>query len=281
MSPYTPIHQPPADPPEPYGWWGLGWDVPDPLSVVDLLAAGNFDARTAATLWLAIESRASISVAAEPSGAGKTTTLTALCDFLPPDTVPIYLRGAQETFDWQARADPARSYLLCNEISPHLPVYLWGAGVGRLFAAAEAGFGFGATMHARSATAVVATLSDPPLGISPRALARLDLVLTLAVEWRAAGPRRRLDALTLLRRDGDDTLAPVALVRWDAARGGFVHHPDPPPPGLAHRVGLAPDTFSAARDERAAFLTALLARGVRDRAAVRQELAAFRDGATP
>jgi hypothetical protein len=58
--------QPPRDDAEPYGWWGFGWDVPDPLSMVDLVAAGNVDARAAALLWLLIEARASIVVAADP-----------------------------------------------------------------------------------------------------------------------------------------------------------------------------------------------------------------------
>lgn len=266
---------------EPYGWWGLGWDVPDPLSIVDLLAAGNFDARTAAILWLAIESRASLIIAAHPASAGKTTTLTALSDFLPPDTTRIYLRGGQETFAWQGHADPARSYLLCNEISPHLPVYLWGMGVTRLFAAVEDGFGFGATMHADSVAEVVATLLNLPLSVTPRAIAHLELILTLAVDRAGDSPRRHLDTLTLLRRDGSGSLAPVALARWDATRGVFAHHPDPPPPGLTRRVGLTSAAYAAARDERAAVLTALLARGVRDRAGVRHALAAYRRGTTP
>lgn len=135
----------PRDDDEHYGWWGFGWEVPRPLSVIDLIAAGNFDARTAALLWLLIESRASIIVAADPSGAGKTTTLTALGDFLPPDTARIYLRGWNETFDFVDTADPARSYLLCNEISAHLPIYLWGRKVLQLFDARGRGFAFGAT----------------------------------------------------------------------------------------------------------------------------------------
>jgi hypothetical protein len=110
----------------------------DRSPIVELLDAGSFDARTAATLWLLIEARASIIVAAGPSAAGKTTTLSALADFLPPAVERRYLRGGNETFGWRATAHPARTYLLCNEISPHLPVYLWGIQVGRLFAAAEA-----------------------------------------------------------------------------------------------------------------------------------------------
>ena len=262
---------------EPDGWWGFGWEVPDPLTVVDLIKAGNFDAQTAALLWLLIEARASIVVAADPPGAGKTTTLAALADFLPVGTGRIYLRGWNETFDWLGTADPARSYVLCNEISSHLPVYLWGRKVGQLFAAVEAGFGFGATMHADTPQEVVATLEGYPLSIPRRAIARLDLILTLAVEYHDRRPRRRLDALTLLRRDdtGDD-YDPVVLAHWDHARDAVAHLPGPPPPALTLRTGHTAASFTEEQSRRAAFLADLAARGVRSRAEVRPALAAYR-----
>jgi energy-coupling factor transporter ATP-binding protein EcfA2 len=262
---------------EPYGWWGYGWHEPAPLSVVELLARGTFDARVAATLWLLLEARASLVVAAGPPGAGKTTTLTALADFLPPDTARLYLRGWSETFAFLGEADPRRSFLLCNEISPHLPVYLWGRKVAQLFAAVAAGYGLGATLHADSLDEVVATLESPPLGVPRRAIARLDLVLTLAVDYAARRPRRHLDALHLLRRDGaGDDLDPVALAHWDPARDAIVHRDDPPPDGLLRRTGLTADAFARERARRAAFLADLAARGVRAVADARRALAGYR-----
>lgn len=261
---------------EPAGWWGLGWDVPDPLSIVDLIAAGNFDARTAALLWLLIEARASIVVAADPPGAGKTTTLTALGDFLPPDVARFYLRGWQETFDFAATADPARSYILCNEISAHLPVYLWGRKVPQLFAALGAGFAFGATMHADEPGEVVGILAGYPLYVPLPAIARLDLIMTLAVEYVARRPRRRLDRLVLLRRSGaGDDLDPVDLAWWDDATGGVVGFAGAPPPGLLRRTGLTGEAFAAAWSRRANFLADLAGRERQDRAIVRQLIANF------
>jgi hypothetical protein len=268
--------QSPDDNSEPDGWWGFGWEVPDPLTVVDLITAGNFDAQTAALLWLLIEARASIIVAADPPGAGKTTTLTALSDFLPPATERIYLRGWNETFDWLGTADPAGSYILCNEISSHLPVYLWGRKVEQLFATVETGFGFGATMHADTSQEVVAILEGYPLYLPRRAVARLDLILTLAVEYHARRPRRRLDALTLLRRDGTgDDYDPEVLAHWDHAREAVAHLPGPPPPALTLRPVHIPASFTEEQSRRAAFLADLVAHGIRARADVRQALAAY------
>lgn len=262
---------------EPYGWWGYQWRAPEPLSVVALIEAGTLDARTAATLWLALERRASLVVAAQAPHAGKTTTLTALADFLPPATRRVYLRGWGETFAFLGDADPAASYLLCNEISAHLPVYLWGPKVGRLFAAVAAGYGLGTTMHADTLAELAATLAEPALGVPRAAVARLDFLLVLAVDYVERRPRRRLHTLELLRRDGaGGDFDPATLVYWDAARGGFVHAPDPPPPGLLRRAGLPAGEFVAERERRAAFLADLASRGERAVHAVRRALAAYR-----
>lgn len=264
------------DPAEPYGWWGYPWAAPEPLSVVQLITAGNFDARTAATLWLLIERRASLIVAAEAPGAGKTTTLTALSDFLPPGTRRLHLRGWAETFAFVGEADPDHSYILCNEISAHLPVYLWGRNVGRLFAAVAAGYGMGATMHAESLEEVVGALEGYPLGVPRAAIARVALVMLLAVDYIDRRPRRRLDALWLLRRAGvGDDLDPVPLAWWDAERGSVAHAIDLPP-GLPRRAGLSAAAFADERDRRAAFLGDLAERGVYSAEAVRLALAAYR-----
>src|SRR5215203_1943318 len=69
---------------EPFGWWGWHWQPPVPLSVIQLIEARSFDVKLMALLWSLLARRASIIVGAEPPMAGKTTTLTALIDFLPP-----------------------------------------------------------------------------------------------------------------------------------------------------------------------------------------------------
>lgn len=261
---------------EPYGWWGLGWDVPSPLSVLDLIAAGNFDAETAALLWLLVEARASIVVAAHPPGAGKTTTLTALSDFLPAGTARIYLRGWNETFAFAGTADPATSYILCNEISSHLPVYLWGRKVEQLFAAVASGFSFGATMHADSPEEVVAILAGYPLYLPIETIAHLDAVLTLAVDYTARRPHRRLDALSLLRRERDSaTIRFDTMAWWDMSRSAVAHAPLTAPSALLRRLGLDRAALAAEQARRATYLRALLADGALARTAVRQRLATY------
>lgn len=271
---------PPLDrvaPREPYGWWGNALLAPEPRSIVQLIDAGCLDARVAALLWLLLERRASLIVAAAAPGAGKTTTLTALADFLPPDTRRLYLRGWAETFAFVGEADPRRSYILCNEISAHLPVYLWGRDVARLFAAVAEGYGMGTTLHADSLEEVVALLEAHPLGVPRDAIAHVDLVLTLVVDYIDRRPRRRLDALWLLRRGGvGDDLDPVRLAWWDAGRGALAHVGDiEPPGGLLRRTGLRAGTFTAELARRATFLCDLSAREVRSPEALRRALASY------
>ena len=85
-----------------------GWTFrpvpPEPRSIVELITTGTLDAELAATLWVLVEGRVPIVVAARDQGAGKTTVLTPLLDFLPPGTRRVELAGAAETFDWLPQA---------------------------------------------------------------------------------------------------------------------------------------------------------------------------------
>lgn len=164
---------------EPFGWWGYHWTPPEPRSLVWLMQAGALDARLAAFLSFAVELRRTIVVVAEPQEAGKTTLLTALLDFRQPETEPIYLRGWYERFSFLDTVPPDRAYLLCNEISEHLPTYLWGQGVRRIFEAGMAGYAFVTTMHASSASDAIDLLLRYPLEVPAEHIPTIDLVITL------------------------------------------------------------------------------------------------------
>jgi type IV secretory pathway ATPase VirB11/archaellum biosynthesis ATPase len=77
----------------PTSWWGWNWDPPVPMSVLELVEAGNFDSRVAAMFWVAMERGASMIVAADPPHSGKTTTVSALLTFTRPDTLVYFTRG--------------------------------------------------------------------------------------------------------------------------------------------------------------------------------------------
>src|SRR3990172_9900501 len=50
---------------QPVSWWGWHWEPPVPLSIVQILRAGNMPPPPAAGFWLALERGASLIVAAD------------------------------------------------------------------------------------------------------------------------------------------------------------------------------------------------------------------------
>jgi type IV secretory pathway ATPase VirB11/archaellum biosynthesis ATPase len=144
-----------------------------------------------------LEHRASIIIAAEPPLAGKTTILTALIDFLRPQVQRLYLRGWSEDYDFVGSVEPGQCYLLVNEMSDHLPVYMWGRPAMRLFELLPLGFGMAATMHADTAEEVVGILTQE-LRIPRPLIGNLAMVLNLRVIHRGQqndGVIRRTNAV--------------------------------------------------------------------------------------
>ena len=168
---------------EPFGWWGYHWTPPEPRSLIWLIERGVIETQAAAFLSLAIEGRASLIVVAEPHEAGKTTLLTALIDFLPADARRIYLRGWYEQFTFLDSIPPDTGFVLCNEISAHLPAYLWGRGVRRIFDAAHAGYPLATTMHATSGADALRQLTSYPLEVPEEQLTAIDLIVTIGVGY--------------------------------------------------------------------------------------------------
>ena len=189
---------------EPFGWWGYHRTPPEPRSIVWLMQQGAIDARLSAFLSLAVELRRSLIVIAEPHEAGKTTLLTALLDFLPDDVQPVYLRGWYERFAFLRVVPPERAYVLCNEISAHLPTYLWGHGVRRIFESAELGYPLATTMHASSAADAFAQLAAFPLEAPVTQLAAIDLVVSIGVGYVNNRLQRRVTRVERVRPAAPD-----------------------------------------------------------------------------
>ncbi|MCA9881034.1 MAG: hypothetical protein KC442_24715 [Thermomicrobiales bacterium] len=175
----------------PFSWWGSGPAPASPLTLPELLGNGTLALEEAAILWAALAQRRSLTVIGGPSGLGKTTLLHALLPALPRETHRVYLRGCYETFAFlsDSRLSPDRCVLLANEISPHLPVYLWGTAVQRTLEARSRGYPLLATAHGRSVTEFVASLTGSPLRVPAPLVASFDL-LALVEPSSSQGGRR-------------------------------------------------------------------------------------------
>jgi hypothetical protein len=281
------------------GRWAIRHVPPTPRSIVELIRAGTLDAELAATLWILIEGRVPVVVAAREGKIGKSTLLGALLDFLPPGVQTRELAGAMETFDWlpQApelgwrrrtlpfRADPSppirpdNTVLLIPELSDHLPTYTWGAEARIAIRAASIGYGLAATIHADSLEEVLEELRRPPVGLADDELSRLGLVLILR---RAGNGLRRVVAVHYVRPTARDEhghvqrLGPAVLATWDANHDSFEHFAWGVTPELAMRVDRKPGDFEVEVERRRDYLAGLAEAGIVDVAEVRAAIDGYR-----
>ena len=282
----------------PEGWWGYHWVPPRPMSAVELMATPTFDTRLMATLWAVVARRRSVMLSSEAPQAGKTTALSALVDFLPEDTTGIFVRGWWEEYDWLDEIEPGTGYLLINEMSDHLPIYVWGRAARGALVLAGKGWGLGATMHADSLPEALATLRTD-LGATDADLAGLTIYLQYSAYATPSGMYRRVEEAWHLRLDGSDALAPVRLGAIAGDRSprltGAQRLPAPPMLAsdggrltqpfehdaegyavLASTLGLTAEAFEDELAERGAFLEALAERGVCDPPSVAHAIREFR-----
>ena len=270
----------------PEGWWGYHWAPPRPMSAVELIGTPTVDSRLMAMLWAVVSRRRSVMLSSEAPQAGKTTALSALVDFLPDDTTGIFVRGWWEEYEWLDEIEPGKGYLLINEMSDHLPIYVWGRAARGALMLAGKGWGLGATMHADSLPEAVEALQRQ-LGASDQDLAGLTIYLQYSAYLTPSGMYRRVEEAWHLRLDETGRLAPVRLGAIEGERsprmtgaqrlpappmlpddGGrtvrpFVHDPDAYAV-LAASLGMEAGALERELDERAAFLESLAARGVCD-----------------
>jgi hypothetical protein len=244
----------------PTSWWGWHWEPPTPLSVVQLIQAGNMDTRLAALLWVAMERGASLIVAADPPSSGKTTTLSALMAFAPPDTAVYFTRGVGEAFALPPVSRSYHTYLLVNEMSDHIPVYTWGDDARRVFELLVQGYRLGTTMHADTVQGVLDQL-EGDLQIPKTHVANLTLIMPLYI-GRGYGVVRRVQEVVLLRPNGDAYMLSV-IATWDQDDDTFhLFTDDEGRQSLAAWTGLTPEELDAQIEARSGFLQTLLTTGI-------------------
>lgn len=197
----------------PTSWWGWNWDPPIPMSVLELVEAGNFDTRVAAMFWVAMERGASMIVAADPPHSGKTTTVSALLTFTPPDTMVYFTRGVGEPFALPPVSDSYHTYILVNETSDHIPVYTWDDNARRVFELMSQGYRVATTMHDVTAEGALGQL-ERDLSVPKSHLAHLTFVVPMFIGRGPSGTVRRVEEVAFVQAK-DDSYRLMRLVVWD------------------------------------------------------------------
>jgi hypothetical protein len=280
--------------------------APPRRSIVELISTGVLDADLAALAWILVEARLPLIVGGLHQGAGKTTVLEALLDFLPPTTRRIDLAGDAEDFAWLPEAEAlgwtrgtpaampaipvsaASTVLVASEISEHLPIYTWGRAARTLVRAATIGYGVAATLHADRLEDVHALLRGRPVGLSDDELTYLGLVLIVRAGRGPDGHiRRRVVAAHYARPVGRDEhghtqrLPPAVLAARADASDRLDHFAWGVMPELAIRLGRKAGDLERDQAERSAILAGLAADGAVDLGTVRAAVAARRASARP
>lgn len=300
---------------DPGGRWRGDPRSPTPHSIVEAVRDGTLDASLAGLLWLLVEARVPLFVAAGPSGTGKSTLLHALLDFLPPGTRLQELAGYAEDFAWLPEAaalgwrphgfagvagpahrdseddpavavDPATTVLLVHELSDHVPIYTWGEPARIAVRALSLGYGMAATIHADSLEEVLDELASREVGLTGDELSRLGVVLVLRAfrDRRSGVVLRRVAAAHYVRpvvRDAAghvQRLGPAVLTTWDPATDAFEDFAWGIVPELAVRVGRKAGDFDAERGRRADYLAGLARAGMVTPEDVRAAIAHYRHG---
>ncbi len=117
------------------------------LSIMDLIEAGTLDLELAAYLGAAILKGSSFLVGSVPGGAGKTTVMGALLNFVPPG---VELCAATEGIPGAILSNKGpKRCLICHEIGqgPYF-AYLWGEDVQDFFQLPSRGHMGATNLHA-------------------------------------------------------------------------------------------------------------------------------------
>jgi hypothetical protein len=245
----------PRDPYERY-WWH--YDSRRPLSTAQIIALGSVDAKTAALVWLLLEHGASLTVAGptDPQpGIGKTTTLNALLQFVPEGTALAYMSGMYEDFSFTQLQDidPARTYALCNEVSDHLPIYMWGRVARRYLTLPAQGYHIATSVHADTIDDVI-EMYQHDLRVSVEDVRRLGLVVNIGLIGRVYPLRRRWLTTHFLQPQADpkrpDTVIPLPLSLWNEFDDTFEHADQSILDELANWAGITTAEFAMSLQRR-------------------------------
>ena len=257
----------------PTSWWGWHWEPPVPMSIIELIDAGNMDSRTAAMFWIAMERGASLIIAADPPSSGKTTTLSALLSFTRPETAVYFTSGVSEAFALPRVSPLYDTYILVNEMSDHIPVYTWDENARRVFQLLSDGYRVGTTMHADTVEGVLSQLEND-LSIPKAHVGGLTFVVPLYI-GRRNGIVRRIREVAFVQPKGKGYELSTA-VRWDEHTDTFEVLSDPDVRyAFAAWADLSPEELTKELDQRAGFLETLRKTGISEIPPVNQAIEGY------
>lgn len=171
------------------------------LSIVDLIEAGTFTRELAAYALAAISQGASFMVGALPGGAGKTTVMGALLNFVPRDVELLPAVGMASIQEGMGNTAARRCYI-CHEIGPGAYyAYLWNRELRAYFELAGAGHMLATNLHADTYTQAQTQICGGNR-VPEASFRRMNLMFFISLDQDARGLVRRID--TAWESDGEN-----------------------------------------------------------------------------
>ena len=258
----------------PTSWWGWNWDPPIPMSIIELIEAGNMDSRVAALFWVAMERGASLILAADPPHSGKTTTLSALLTMTRPETLVYFTQGQGEQFLLPPASQSYSTYILINEMSNHIPVYTWDDNARRAFELLSDGYCLATTMHDSTTEGVLMQL-ERDLRVPKDNLANLTFVVPMYIGRGAGGTIRRVIEIAQVEQNGSGYKL-SRLAEWQPEADTFTVFADKSArDAFADWAHLTPDDLKGLLEKRMGFLETLRNTGIREIPQVGAAIEAF------
>jgi hypothetical protein len=170
---------------------------------------------------------------------------------------------------------PAVTYALCNEVSDHLPIYMWGRVARRYLTLPQQGYHIATSVHADAIDDVV-KMYQTDLRLKPEDIRRLGLVINIGLVRRS---RRRWFSTYFFQPQPDpahpDAVVPIPLSLWNEYDDSFVHADAAIFQNLATWVGMTSQEFICAHEKRLVCLEELAQNGA-DTGTMFNAISAFR-----
>jgi hypothetical protein len=204
------------------------------LSVFDLLEAKTLDLDLAAYLMARVSRGTSFMVGSVPGGAGKTTVMCALLNFVPVD-IPLIAATPQEVYKASKATTSPRACYVCHEIGsgPYF-AYLWSDALREYCGLSEQGHMLATNLHADDLDEAREQVCGDN-GVRRELFNRFELLIFLSIEGTYLKTHRCIDKVY-----SSDSLSDHGLV-FDAANNKKIGQ-------NGNNYMAEPDYMSACRD---------------------------------
>ena len=211
----------------------------EPMTPLDLIRFGTYDAQTLAFLWLAIEHRKSILVVGG-TASGKTSTMNAVSLFIPQNAKVVSLEDTREiqlphrnwlpTQTRELHAEGIKGdidlFSLLKACMRQRPEYIIvgevrGREAQTLFQAMNSGHSTLSTIHAGSVFEAINRLTHDPINVPPVMFQALDLVVVQAIYTIGKTRIRRCLSIHEIEVTKHGEIDAIPLFEWDIQHDTF------------------------------------------------------------